>query len=110
LEKLNLLKVPALSAMAYGAGSIVFLALYVAQGGTQVDWGAAAEALPYVHGTAAAMAGLIARSMLFVLPVLSAVAGLGFFHAMRRAGLLSLLATAAFVVGGFLLIPGIERL
>ena len=100
MERVSLLKVGAVCAILYIIVIVVALILGSAIGALDAE--DAAELLPIMEEDQA-VAGTV--SWLFVLaPILIAVAGLGFFHALRQAGPSMWIALLAFSGGGLLIV------
>ena len=101
MDKITLRHVGAVCAVSYAIGLARLLVLLGTTPGMMEAEGAT-ELLPILaeQSTHATMAAWL----LILLPVLLAVAGLSFFHALREVGSLMWVAMAAFVGGAFLLI------
>ena len=100
----SLSKFSASCALVYAIGSTAFFAVYIAQGNLQVDWSSGSDALSYMSGTASSGATVLQLWLSFALPVVMALAGLGFFQAMRHVGTSVVVAAVTFTVGALLFV------
>ena len=100
MERMSLLKVSGACAILYTI--VIIVALILASAIDVLDAEGAAELLPIMEEDQTLVAIV---AWLFVLaPILVAVAGLGFFHALRQAGPLMWIALVTFSGGGLLIV------
>ena len=100
MEKVSLLKVSGICAILYTIVIVVALILGSAIGALDAE--DAAELLPIMEEDQG-VAGTVSWGFVLA-PILIAVAGLGFFHALRQAGSLMWIALLTFSGGGLLIV------